>query len=44
MITAGQFTTGHGKLEPVDGGYCLNGRFPFGSGNHPRRRGDERRR
>jgi len=32
MITAGQFTTGHGKLEPVDGGYLLNGRFPFGSG------------
>ena len=32
MITAGQFTTGHGKLEPVDGGYVLSGRFPFGSG------------
>jgi alkylation response protein AidB-like acyl-CoA dehydrogenase len=32
MITAGQFTTGHGKLEPVEGGYLLNGRFPFGSG------------
>jgi alkylation response protein AidB-like acyl-CoA dehydrogenase len=32
MITAGQFTTGHGKLERVDGGYLLNGRFPFGSG------------
>src|SRR5690606_24215283 len=32
MITAGQFTTGHGKLEPVEGGYVLNGRFPFGSG------------
>src|SRR5690606_2487004 len=25
MITAGQFTTGHGKLEPVEGGYVLNG-------------------
>jgi alkylation response protein AidB-like acyl-CoA dehydrogenase len=32
MVTAGQFTTGHGTLEPVDGGYLLNGRFPFGSG------------
>ena len=32
MITAGQFTTGHGKLEPVEGGYLLTGRFPFGSG------------
>src|SRR5688572_29277754 len=32
MITAGQFTTGHGKLEAVEGGYLLNGRFPFGSG------------
>jgi alkylation response protein AidB-like acyl-CoA dehydrogenase len=32
MITAGQFTTGHGTLEPVEGGYLLNGRFPFGSG------------
>jgi alkylation response protein AidB-like acyl-CoA dehydrogenase len=32
MITAGQFTTGHGTLEPVEGGYRLNGRFPFGSG------------
>jgi alkylation response protein AidB-like acyl-CoA dehydrogenase len=32
MITAGQFTTAHGKLERVDGGYLLTGRFPFGSG------------
>ena len=32
MITAGQFTTSHGKLEPVEGGYLLSGRFPFGSG------------
>jgi alkylation response protein AidB-like acyl-CoA dehydrogenase len=32
MITAGQFTTAHGTLERVDGGYRLNGRFPFGSG------------
>src|SRR5688572_12418349 len=32
MITAGQFTTAHGTLEKVDGGYLLNGRFPFGSG------------
>src|SRR5690606_14089443 len=32
MITAGQFTTGHGRLEPVEGGYLLDGRFPFGSG------------
>jgi alkylation response protein AidB-like acyl-CoA dehydrogenase len=32
MITAGQFTTAHGKLAPVDGGYVLTGRFPFGSG------------
>jgi alkylation response protein AidB-like acyl-CoA dehydrogenase len=32
MITAGQFTTGHGTLQRVDGGYRLNGRFPFGSG------------
>ncbi len=35
MITAGQFTAGHGKLEPADGGYILTGRFPFGSiSNH----------
>jgi indole-3-acetate monooxygenase len=32
MITAGQFTTGHGRVEKVEGGYLLNGRFPFGSG------------
>ncbi len=32
MITAGQFTTAHGKLERVEGGYLLTGRFPFGSG------------
>src|SRR5688572_2965256 len=32
MITAGQFTTAHGTLEKVEGGYRLNGRFPFGSG------------
>ncbi|KRA83045.1 acyl-CoA dehydrogenase family protein [Altererythrobacter sp. Root672] len=32
MITAGQFTTAHGKVEPVEGGYLLTGRFPFGSG------------
>ena len=32
MITAGQFTTAHGTLERVDGGYRLTGRFPFGSG------------
>ncbi|MEO6151760.1 MAG: acyl-CoA dehydrogenase family protein [Croceibacterium sp.] len=32
MITAGQFTTAHGDLETVDGGYRLTGRFPFGSG------------
>jgi alkylation response protein AidB-like acyl-CoA dehydrogenase len=32
MITAGQFTTAHGTLEKVEGGYLLNGRFPFGSG------------
>jgi alkylation response protein AidB-like acyl-CoA dehydrogenase len=31
MITAGQFTAGHGKLERTEGGYLLNGRFPFGS-------------
>jgi alkylation response protein AidB-like acyl-CoA dehydrogenase len=32
MITAGQFTTAHGTLERVEGGYILAGRFPFGSG------------
>jgi alkylation response protein AidB-like acyl-CoA dehydrogenase len=32
MITAGQFTTAHGKLERANGGYLLTGRFPFGSG------------
>jgi len=32
MITAGQFTTAHGRLERVEGGYTLTGRFPFGSG------------
>ncbi len=32
MITAGQFTTAHGTLERVEGGYRLTGRFPFGSG------------
>ena len=32
MITAGQFTTAHGKVERVEGGYLLAGRFPFGSG------------
>ena len=32
MVTAGQFTTAHGTLERVEGGYRLNGRFPFGSG------------
>src|SRR5687767_2323126 len=32
MITAGQFTTAHGTVERVEGGYVLNGRFPFGSG------------
>jgi alkylation response protein AidB-like acyl-CoA dehydrogenase len=32
MITAGQFTTAHGKVERVEGGFVLNGRFPFGSG------------
>ncbi len=31
-ITAGQFTTGRGRLQRVEGGYVLNGRFPFGSG------------
>ena len=35
MITAGQFTAGHGKLELTEGGYILTGRFPFGSiSNH----------
>lgn len=35
MVTAGQFTAAHGTLERVEGGYRLNGRFPFGSGvNH----------
>lgn len=34
-ITAGQFTTGRGRLDRVEGGYILNGRFPFGSmANH----------
>jgi alkylation response protein AidB-like acyl-CoA dehydrogenase len=32
MITAGQFTTAHGQLQRVEGGYVLDGRFPFGSG------------
>src|SRR6185312_12568280 len=32
MVTAGQFTTGRGRLQSVEGGYLLNGRFPFGSG------------
>ena len=32
MITAGQFTISHGTLERAEGGYRLNGRFPFGSG------------
>jgi len=32
MITAGQFTTAHGRVERVEGGYLLTGRFPFGSG------------
>ena len=32
MVTAGQFTTGRGRLQQVEGGYVLNGRFPFGSG------------
>src|SRR5688572_28723727 len=32
MITAGQFTTAHGTLTRVEGGYLLGGRFPFGSG------------
>lgn len=35
MITAGQFTAGRGRLDAVDGGFILNGRFPFGSiSNH----------
>lgn len=34
-ITAGQFTAGRGRLDEVEGGYVLNGRFPFGSiSNH----------
>ncbi len=34
-ITAGQFTAGRGRLDRVEGGYVLNGRFPFGSiSNH----------
>ncbi|MGZ3271121.1 MAG: acyl-CoA dehydrogenase family protein [Croceibacterium sp.] len=32
MVTAGQFTTGRGRLQQVEDGYVLNGRFPFGSG------------
>ena len=32
MVTAGQFTAGRGRLQRVEGGYILNGRFPFGSG------------
>jgi len=32
MITAGQFTTGRGRLQQTAGGYILSGRFPFGSG------------
>lgn len=32
MITAGQFTTAHGFLQRVEGGFRLDGRFPFGSG------------
>lgn len=31
MITAGQFTARAGRLERVEGGYLLSGRFPFGS-------------
>lgn len=35
MVTAGQFTTGRGRLDRAEGGYVLNGRFPFGSiSNH----------
>jgi len=35
MVTAGQFTAGRGRLQRVEGGYLLSGRFPFGSGiNH----------
>ena len=35
MITAGQFTAGRGRLDRAEGGYILNGRFPFGSiSNH----------
>lgn len=34
-ITAGQFTAGRGRLDRVDDGYILTGRFPFGSmANH----------
>jgi alkylation response protein AidB-like acyl-CoA dehydrogenase len=32
MVTAGQFTAGRGRLQRVEGGYVLNGDFPFGSG------------
>jgi alkylation response protein AidB-like acyl-CoA dehydrogenase len=32
MVTAGQFTAGRGRLQRTEGGYVLNGRFPFGSG------------
>jgi alkylation response protein AidB-like acyl-CoA dehydrogenase len=32
MLTAGQFTAGRGRLQRTEGGYLLNGRFPFGSG------------
>jgi alkylation response protein AidB-like acyl-CoA dehydrogenase len=32
MVTAGQFTPGRGRLQQVEGGYVLSGRFPFGSG------------
>ena len=32
MITAGQFTAGRGRLQRTEGGFILNGRFPFGSG------------